>query len=329
MAHSATVEPRAEPHYSHGDPRLADRRPGRPHRHAGRRPRRRGVNRATAACVCMNGTSRHGRIDHGDTECTRRHGEWRNRAYRILHSCISSLPSCLSSPCSSVSPCEILCLNPCRDKSTSTASSSRKKTPRSASTTTAAVRRRRVRRPAQLRRQGLPPRRAPRAAVRIGQGDLARDPDVARGRWPRRSTRPFAVNEHRATATSALVVTRGAGTLGLDPNRCSNPQVIIIADAISLYPQELYEKGLEIVTVERAAQSSGGAQPADQVAQLPQQHPGQDRRPAGRLHRSPDAQPQGRSRRVHGRQHLPGPQRRAAARRRSTPAFWKASRATR
>lgn len=46
-----------------------------------------------------------------------------------------------------------------------------------------------------------------------------------------------------------LVVTRGAGTLGLDPNRCSNPQVIIIADAISLYPQELYEKGLEIVTV--------------------------------------------------------------------------------
>src|SRR5918992_2859614 len=46
-----------------------------------------------------------------------------------------------------------------------------------------------------------------------------------------------------------LVVTRGAGTLGLDPNRCSNPQVIIIADAISLYPKELYERGLEIVTV--------------------------------------------------------------------------------
>ena len=44
------------------------------------------------------------------------------------------------------------------------------------------------------------------------------------------------------------VVTRGAGTLGLDPNRCSNPQVIIIADAIALYPEELYEKGLEIIT---------------------------------------------------------------------------------
>ncbi|OYV87531.1 MAG: branched-chain amino acid aminotransferase, partial [Planctomycetia bacterium 21-64-5] len=46
-----------------------------------------------------------------------------------------------------------------------------------------------------------------------------------------------------------LVVTRGAGTLGLDPNRTSDPQVIIITDHISLYPRELYEKGLEIITV--------------------------------------------------------------------------------
>jgi branched-chain amino acid aminotransferase len=45
-----------------------------------------------------------------------------------------------------------------------------------------------------------------------------------------------------------LVVTRGAGTLGLDPNRCSNPQVIIITDKIELYPEELYRNGLEIVT---------------------------------------------------------------------------------
>jgi branched-chain amino acid aminotransferase len=46
-----------------------------------------------------------------------------------------------------------------------------------------------------------------------------------------------------------VVITRGAGSLGLDPNKCSNPQVIIIADVISLYPDELYQKGLEIVTV--------------------------------------------------------------------------------
>jgi len=46
-----------------------------------------------------------------------------------------------------------------------------------------------------------------------------------------------------------LVVTRGAGTLGLDPNKCSDPQVIVIADTITLYPREYYEKGLHIVTV--------------------------------------------------------------------------------
>lgn len=45
-----------------------------------------------------------------------------------------------------------------------------------------------------------------------------------------------------------LLVTRGAGSLGLDPNRTSDPQVIIITDHISLYPAEFYEHGLEIVT---------------------------------------------------------------------------------
>ena len=45
------------------------------------------------------------------------------------------------------------------------------------------------------------------------------------------------------------IVTRGAGTLGLDPNRTSDPQVIIIADKIALYPLEYYDAGLEIVTV--------------------------------------------------------------------------------
>ncbi|MFT5524076.1 MAG: branched-chain amino acid aminotransferase [Pirellulaceae bacterium] len=46
-----------------------------------------------------------------------------------------------------------------------------------------------------------------------------------------------------------LIVTRGAGSLGLDPNRTSNPQVIIITDYIALYPKEHYENGLEIITV--------------------------------------------------------------------------------
>jgi branched-chain amino acid aminotransferase len=44
-----------------------------------------------------------------------------------------------------------------------------------------------------------------------------------------------------------LVVTRGPGNLGLDPRSCK-PNVIIIVDDISLYPKELYENGLKIVT---------------------------------------------------------------------------------
>ena len=45
-----------------------------------------------------------------------------------------------------------------------------------------------------------------------------------------------------------LIVTRGSGALGLDPFKCSNPQVIIIADSITLYPDSYYENGLELVT---------------------------------------------------------------------------------
>jgi len=46
-----------------------------------------------------------------------------------------------------------------------------------------------------------------------------------------------------------LIVTRGVGGLGLNPNRCKNPSVIIIADKIQLYPPEMYERGLDIITV--------------------------------------------------------------------------------
>ena len=46
-----------------------------------------------------------------------------------------------------------------------------------------------------------------------------------------------------------LLVTRGIGTLGLNPHRCKDPSIIIIADKIQLYAPELYEKGMEIITV--------------------------------------------------------------------------------
>jgi branched-chain amino acid aminotransferase len=44
-----------------------------------------------------------------------------------------------------------------------------------------------------------------------------------------------------------LIISRGPGSLGLDPRKCE-PQVIIIVDDITLYPAELYENGLEIIT---------------------------------------------------------------------------------
>jgi branched-chain amino acid aminotransferase len=46
-----------------------------------------------------------------------------------------------------------------------------------------------------------------------------------------------------------LVVTRGIGSLGLNPRSCKRPSVIIIADKIQLYPPEYYQRGLDIITV--------------------------------------------------------------------------------
>ena len=46
-----------------------------------------------------------------------------------------------------------------------------------------------------------------------------------------------------------LLVTRGKGTLGLDPRRCPKASVIIIAGTIQLYPEKYYQEGLTIVTV--------------------------------------------------------------------------------
>jgi branched-chain amino acid aminotransferase len=45
-----------------------------------------------------------------------------------------------------------------------------------------------------------------------------------------------------------LVVTRGAGTLGIDPARCATPSIIIIADLIQVHAKEAYEKGIAVIT---------------------------------------------------------------------------------
>jgi len=45
-----------------------------------------------------------------------------------------------------------------------------------------------------------------------------------------------------------LVVTRGAGYLGLNPFRCPKASVFVIADKIELYPEEVYRTGLKLIT---------------------------------------------------------------------------------
>ncbi len=45
-----------------------------------------------------------------------------------------------------------------------------------------------------------------------------------------------------------LIVTRGAGSLGINPFNCDKPQIIIIADNIQLYPAELCEAGIKVIS---------------------------------------------------------------------------------
>jgi branched-chain amino acid aminotransferase len=48
-----------------------------------------------------------------------------------------------------------------------------------------------------------------------------------------------------------LIVTRGVGSLGLNPRACPEPGVICIADQIALYPPEMYEQGMTVVIAQR------------------------------------------------------------------------------
>jgi branched-chain amino acid aminotransferase len=53
---------------------------------------------------------------------------------------------------------------------------------------------------------------------------------------------------HFADCYVRLVVTRGVGSLGLNPEKCGKPAVIIIADKIALYDPSVYEKGMAVIT---------------------------------------------------------------------------------
>jgi branched-chain amino acid aminotransferase len=44
------------------------------------------------------------------------------------------------------------------------------------------------------------------------------------------------------------IITRGVGDLGLDPRKCAKPSIIIIVDGIRMWPAELYDRGLRVIT---------------------------------------------------------------------------------
>ena len=59
-----------------------------------------------------------------------------------------------------------------------------------------------------------------------------------------------------------LIVTRGVGNLGLNPEQCKTPSVIIIAAQIALYSEEMYRQGLTVVTVATRRTNPSALNPA-------------------------------------------------------------------
>jgi len=94
------------------------------------------------------------------------------------------------------------------------------------------------------------------AAFRL-QEHLERLYDSAQAIW---LTIPMPIGEMTALTEEAVrrsglddayirhIITRGVGDLGLDPRKCPAPTVIIIVDGIRLWPAEVYERGLRVVT---------------------------------------------------------------------------------
>jgi len=75
-----------------------------------------------------------------------------------------------------------------------------------------------------------------------------------------RLTIPITLEEMRAAMEQTVrvnafrdcyiraIVTRGVGNLGLSPDKCGKPGIIIIADKIALYDPSVYEKGMAVIT---------------------------------------------------------------------------------
>ncbi len=63
-----------------------------------------------------------------------------------------------------------------------------------------------------------------------------------------KAVRGTVAANQRENAYVRLCVTRGVGTLGLNPMACKDASVFVIVDAISLYAEELYKKGMAVIT---------------------------------------------------------------------------------
>lgn len=70
--------------------------------------------------------------------------------------------------------------------------------------------------------------------------------------WTRQEVCGFVCDTIRANGLSdgyvRLVITRGPGSLGLNPFLCETPSMFIIASTITLYPGEHYDRGLKLAT---------------------------------------------------------------------------------
>ncbi len=76
---------------------------------------------------------------------------------------------------------------------------------------------------------------------------LALEIPMSREEMIEATLRTVAANQRR-DAYIRLVVSRGAGDLGIDPANCRDATVVIIVDSIKLYPPEMQEKGVPLVT---------------------------------------------------------------------------------
>ncbi len=65
----------------------------------------------------------------------------------------------------------------------------------------------------------------------------------------KRATEQTVVANQIENGYIRAIVSRGAGDLGLDPRNCKGATTVVIADNIKLYPAEMYENGMECITV--------------------------------------------------------------------------------